>query len=126
MAHNQWHSTHKRAFSTLYGVFVLVFVSMCVGFVVLHSPIAPIAHIHAKTQLDLYENSLYEATLKCLDNFGFDECKNVEFVFPHNYTVKAVISDYDGVYLLDTFVSLQNPITTTQQSIINRHIVLKK
>lgn len=118
--------THKQAFSTLYGVFILAFVSMCIGFVVLYSPIASISHIHAKTQLDLYESSLYEATLRCLRDFGFDECKNLEFVFPHNYVAKATISSYDSVYLLDTFVSLENPITTTQQSIINRHIVLKK
>lgn len=118
--------SHKQGFSTLYGVFILAFVSMCVGFVVLYSPIASIAHIHAKTQLDLYEKSLYDACLRCLEDFSFDECKNVEFVFPHNYVAKATISDYDGVYLLDTFVGLQNPITTTQQSVINRHIVLKK
>lgn len=116
----------KKAFSTLYGVFILAFVSMCIGFMVLYSPIASISHIHAKTQLDLYEKSLYDASLRCLRDFGFDECKDLEFLFPHNYRAKATISSYDGVYLLDTFVGLQNPITTTQQSVINRHIVLKK
>ena len=117
----------RAAFCSYYAVFMLAFVSMCVGSIIALSPNAPLSHIHAYTQLRLYAKSMYEMQILCLRSFDYARCQHQEFRPSAHYRIQSHLTPFgDSLLLLDVSVQAQNPITSLQQNVLNRHIALKR
>lgn len=116
-----------RAFCSFYAVFLLAFVSMCIGTIIALSPNAPFSHIHAYTQLQLYTKSMYEMHILCIKSFDVARCQDIVFSPQAHYHIQGHITPFgDSVLLLDVSAQVRNPITSLQQSVIHRHILIKK
>lgn len=117
----------KHAFSTLYSVFLFIFITLALSYLFAFSPLAPKAHIHAKTQLELYAKSMQNLALKCLQTLGLDECRLLEVQFEKSYVFTARINSLeDSLYMLDISGFVKNPVSANTQRITKRQILLKK
>ncbi|WP_394909688.1 hypothetical protein [uncultured Helicobacter sp.] len=117
----------REAFCSLYAVFMLAFVAMCVGFIIALSPNAPFSHIYAYTQLQLYAKSMYEMQIMCLKSFDYRHCQHQEFTPNSQYHIQSHLTPFgDSLLLLDVSAQVHNPITSMQQNVLNRHIILKR
>lgn len=117
----------RKAFCSYYAVFMLAFVSMCIGSIIALSPNAPLSHIHAYTQLQLYAKSMYEMQILCLQSFDYARCQHQEFSPHSHYHIQSQLTPFgDSLLLLDVSAQVHNPITSMRQNVLNRHIILKR
>ena len=114
----------ENGFVGFYAVFMLIFVVMFLEYIFILSPIAPLSHIHAKTQLEVYAKNAYDFRLVCLRDLGVGECGLLEMEFEKGYKVSVRLHAIeDSLYLLDITSSVKNPVTSNTQRVVRRHVL---